>query len=83
MGTPKYQRILLKLSGEALSSEKAGILDFDFISVVARQIKNVWTQAFKLRFWSVQEIFGVADRERAWSIAEPITWACLLPLSTP
>lgn len=40
MGTPKYKRILLKLSGEALSSEKEGILDFDFIGIVARQIKK-------------------------------------------
>lgn len=40
MSTPKYKRVLLKLSGEALSSEKAGILDFDFIAVVAQQIKK-------------------------------------------
>lgn len=40
METPKYKRILLKLSGEALSSEKKGILDFDFIGVVARQVKK-------------------------------------------
>ena len=40
MNTPKYKRVLLKLSGEALSSEKNGILDFDFIGVVAKQIKR-------------------------------------------
>ena len=40
MSTPKYKRVLLKLSGEALSSEEAGILDFDFIAVVAQQIKK-------------------------------------------
>lgn len=40
MDTPKYQRVLLKLSGEALSSESAGILDFDFIASVAKQIKK-------------------------------------------
>ncbi len=39
MGTPKYKRILLKLSGEALA-EKNGILDFDFISSVAEVIKK-------------------------------------------
>ena len=35
----KYKRILLKLSGEALSS-KEGILDFDFISSVANALKK-------------------------------------------
>ena len=40
MNTPKYKRVLLKLSGEALSSEKNGILDFDFIGDVAKQIKR-------------------------------------------
>ncbi len=37
--TPKYKRILLKLSGEALSS-KEGILDFDFIASVAEVLKK-------------------------------------------
>lgn len=40
MKKPKYQRILLKLSGEALSSEKEGILNFDFIGTVAKQIRR-------------------------------------------
>lgn len=37
---PKYKRILLKLSGEALSCGKDGILDFDFISSVADVLKR-------------------------------------------
>ena len=40
MKTPKYKRILLKLSGEALASGKEDILDFEFISKVAKQIKR-------------------------------------------
>lgn len=40
MKKPKYQRILLKLSGEALSSGQDGILNFDFIKEVAMQIKR-------------------------------------------
>jgi uridylate kinase len=39
MATPKYKRILLKLSGEALSN-KDGILDFEFISSVADVLKK-------------------------------------------
>ena len=41
MKTPKYKRILLKLSGEALATaDNSGILDFDFIAKVAKQIKR-------------------------------------------
>ena len=39
MSIPKYKRILLKLSGEALAN-KDGILDFDFISSVADVLKK-------------------------------------------
>ena len=40
MNQPKYQRVLLKLSGEALAPKGEGILDFDFIEKVAHQIKR-------------------------------------------
>lgn len=41
MNTPKYKRILLKLSGEALApASNDAILDFDFIAKVAKQIKR-------------------------------------------
>lgn len=37
----KYKRVLLKLSGEALKNgSKDGIIDFDFVSKVAAQIKR-------------------------------------------
>ena len=38
MKTPKYRRVLLKLSGEALSAHDGGILNFDFLTEVAKQI---------------------------------------------
>lgn len=38
--TPKYKRILLKLSGEALAQGTDGILNFDFITDVAGAIKK-------------------------------------------
>ncbi len=40
MAQPKYQRVLLKLSGEALAPDDGGILDFGFIEQVAAQIKR-------------------------------------------
>lgn len=40
MATPRYKRILLKLSGEALTAPGKGILDFDFIAKVADVLKR-------------------------------------------
>ena len=37
---PKYKRVLLKLSGEALAAGADGILNFDFISSVAEVLKK-------------------------------------------
>ncbi len=38
--TPKYKRVLLKLSGEALAEGADGILNFDFIASVAQTLKT-------------------------------------------
>ncbi len=38
--TPKYKRVLLKLSGEALSAGSDSILNFDFISEIATVLKK-------------------------------------------
>ena len=40
MDQPKYQRVLLKLSGEAMANPNGGILDFDFLPKVAEQIRR-------------------------------------------
>ena len=48
MSEPKYKRILLKLSGEALSSKEKGILDFDFMTTVAQQIKRCVDQGVQV-----------------------------------
>ncbi len=41
MESPKYQRIMLKLSGEALAGEKGFGLDYKVVDRVARQIQEV------------------------------------------
>ncbi len=45
--TPKYKRILLKLSGEALSAAD-GILDFDFIAKVADVLKKCVSEGIEV-----------------------------------
>ena len=44
MNKPVYKRVLLKLSGEAISSDKEGILDFDYIKEIAGVIKKSMDQ---------------------------------------
>ncbi len=46
--TPKYKRILLKLSGEALAADCDGILNFDFISTVADVLKKCVEQGVQI-----------------------------------
>ncbi|SFJ22939.1 UMP kinase [Thermoflavimicrobium dichotomicum] len=41
MSTPKYKRIVLKLSGEALAGEQGYGIDSEVVSSIARQIKEV------------------------------------------
>lgn len=38
---PKYKRVIMKISGEALMSEKSHPLDFDIVKKVAEQIINI------------------------------------------
>lgn len=44
---PKYRRILLKLSGEALAGENKFGLDYGVITNICEALRNVWTQVLK------------------------------------
>ena len=46
--TPKYKRVLLKLSGEALAAGGDGILNFDFIAEVADVLKKCNEQGVQI-----------------------------------
>ena len=46
--TPKYKRILLKLSGEALAPKDGGILNFDFIYSIADVLKKCLAQKVQI-----------------------------------
>ncbi len=45
---PKYKRILLKLSGEALSANDDGILNFDFIAQIAGVLKKCRSEGVEI-----------------------------------
>ena len=46
--TPKYKRVLLKLSGEALAAGADGILNFDFIGEIADVLKKCVDQGVQI-----------------------------------
>ena len=46
--TPKYKRVLLKLSGEALAAGADGILNFDFIAEIAEVLKKCNEQGVQI-----------------------------------
>jgi uridylate kinase len=71
MATPKYNRILLKLSGEALAGEKKTGLDFDVINVFAKSIKKCVDAGVRVgivvgggNYWRGRSS-GAMDRTRA------------------
>lgn len=72
--TPKYQRVLLKLSGEALAAGGEEILDFDFIMSVAKVLKKCVEQNVQIgiivgagNIWRGRQ-GGSMDRVRADSM---------------
>ena len=74
MGMTKYKRVLLKLSGEALSANADGILNFEFISEIAQVIKKCLAQGVEVavivgagNIWRGRQ-GGKMDRVRADSM---------------
>ena len=71
--TPKYKRVLLKLSGEALAGEKKFGLDFDVVRSVGEVIKDCVECGVEVgvvvgggNFWrGVKDGFGKMERTRA------------------
>ena len=68
---PKYRRVLLKLSGEALAAKEKGILDFDFIASIAEVLKKCVAQNVQIgiivgagNIWRGRQS-GTMDRARA------------------
>ncbi len=68
---PKYKRILLKLSGEALAGDKKMGLDYEIINVLARSVKKCVDQGVQVgivvgggNFWRGRSS-GAMDRTRA------------------
>ena len=69
--TPKYKRVLLKLSGEALAKDVDGILNFEYIEQIAAVLKKCVAQGVQIavvvgagNIWRGRQS-GTMDRARA------------------
>ena len=62
MDEPKYKRVLLKISGEALAGEKHSRgLDFGVIGPGVRMSsRNAWSWVFRWASWSAAATSGAA-----------------------
>ena len=84
----KYKRILLKISGEALSGTSGHGFDSASLKSVAEQIKKVVELGVETGvvvgggniFWKqIEFISGAADRVSIWTELPPIRWECSRP----
>ena len=69
--TPKYKRVLLKLSGEALAKDVSGILNFEYIEQIASVLKKCVADGVQIaivvgagNIWRGRQS-GTMDRARA------------------
>ena len=77
----KYQRILLKLSGEALSPKEENGIDPQSANKIAQQVKEVFDMGADLAIVSEEGISGVekSESKSGWIKQPLIIWECLLP----
>ena len=75
---PKYKRVLLKLSGEALAGDGHVGIDYDnTVLSICRSIK----ECVDLGVESVEATSGGAVPAAAWIAPGPTIWVCWQPLS--
>lgn len=73
----KYKRLIIKLSGEALSGDNGFGIDENTIEYVVRQIKTVVEMGIEVGIISAEAIFGAVGRLVAWTELQLTIWACL------
>ncbi len=75
---PKFKRVLLKVSGEALMGEQSFGIDPGMLSRVASEIKAVTDLSVQvcLVIGGGNIFRGISGAAQGWSAERRITWAC-------
>ena len=78
-GTPKYKRVLLKLSGEALSGDKGSGLDIPTIENICKSIKKCADAGAQIgivvgggNFWAEEALRVWTERVQTISACSPL-----------
>jgi len=81
MEQPKYQRVLLKISGEALASQAGRGIDFSFARQVCQVVKDCVSHGVQVGLVVGGGNFWRASRMAAatWNGSAPTKWACWPP----
>ena len=73
------KRILLKLSGEALSAGSGEIYDADFVDKVAEALVTTKNRGYEIALVIGEATSGAADRVLRWTGRRQTVWVCLRP----
>ncbi len=81
MANPKYKRILIKLSGEALAGERGVGIDIQTVQTIAKEIQEVHSLGIEIalvigggNLWR-----GELLQKQEWTAFRLITLECLGP----
>ena len=79
---PKYKRILIKLSGEALAGERGVGIDIKTVQAMAQEIQEVHNLGIEIALVLVEEISGVENllQKLEWIVYKQTIQECLEPL---
>lgn len=79
MANPKYKRILIKLSGEALAGERGVGIDIQTVQTIAKEIQEVHSLGIEIALVIGGEISGVENlqQKQVWTVFRQITLECL------
>ena len=79
MVEPKYKRILIKLSGEALAGERGVGIDIKTVQNMAQEIKEVHELGIEIALVIGGETFGVENllQKLGWIVSKQTTQGCL------
>jgi ABC-type uncharacterized transport system permease subunit len=79
--TPKYKRVLLKVSGEALMGSRSYGLDVATLKAIAQDVSGVVELGVEVAMVMAAATSSAASPapRPAWIAPRPTTWACWRP----